>query len=210
MLSTLLKKNFTLFFSKSITLVRHGESIGNAGLPINCTYQQYPLTPKGWKEAEKYSETVQEAPDIIVSSPFKRAIDTSLPLRKLYPKAEFIIDPRLAAFAYLGNEYYTTKRYSRSGAINSYWNALDPDLIAGDGAESFRAFHKRTLSFFHWFEKLNDAKIIGFTHAMSIRMLELYSKHILPDDPYKALVAYKKHRESRRVNNCESFTWKVK
>ena len=59
-------------------------------------------------------------------------------------------------------------------------------------------------------EKLNDAKIIGFTHAMSIRMLELYSKHILPDDPYKALVAYKKHRESRRVNNCESFTWKVK
>ncbi|OHT10508.1 phosphoglycerate mutase family protein [Tritrichomonas foetus] len=199
-------------FSKSLMLIRHGESIGNAKLPINCTYLEYPLTSLGEKQAKLIAESIKKRPSLIVSSPFKRALDTAKPLLVRFPNTVLSIDARLSAFEYLSSEYYTEKRYTRGEAIKQYWEAQDPFLVMGKNAESFSDFYNRTKSFFDWFENSKDINglVVGFTHAMSLRMLEMHMNGKLPSDVKKAFLAYSENRKTRKIRNCEVVEWKIK
>ncbi|KAK8867094.1 hypothetical protein M9Y10_010063 [Tritrichomonas musculus] len=144
---------------------------------------------------------IKADPDIIISSPFRRTVETSKYLHKRYPSSKFYIDNRLKAFTYLDEAYYTSLRYCRDKEIQKYWGKLDPLLVSGSGAESFKNFYLRTLSFFHdiiengdkWrHEHLNNnnnsirvRNVVCFTHAMSCRMLELLKLGMLPCFPNK-------------------------
>lgn len=154
-----------------------------------------------------YETNIRDDLDLIISSPFRRTIDTSKYLLKKYPKSEFKIDNRLSAFTYLDKPYYRSLRYSREKAIQNYWSKLDPCLINGKEAESFKNFYERTISLFCYIlesgeswklKQLNNINlknksirirnIVCFTHAMSCRMLELLKLGLLPCNPEKSIL----------------------
>lgn len=252
-------------YSTILTLVRHAQSIGNAKLPITCDYWEYPITDFGHLQVRKFAsiygtpEYLKEitsqinsnenahfdptnisdfAPNLVISSPFVRALETSIYLLNKYKNLNYQIDVRLSAFTYLDSKYYTKLRYNRKDAIESYWNQMDPEFVSDDQSESFKAFYERTLSFFRSMlemnvDQRNDGNkyrlVVGFTHAMSCRMLILLRNGQLPCFPKKiindssellkrlnerekgvsieeakeAMIAYRDCRKQTSIHNCE-------
>ena len=54
---------------KKIWLIRHGESIANAGEPTQ-DHAAIPLSEKGLQQAQELALAIPSAPDLIVTSPF--------------------------------------------------------------------------------------------------------------------------------------------
>ena len=63
---------------KKIWLIRHGESIANAGEPTQ-DHAAIPLSEKGLQQAQELALAIPSAPDLIVTSPFLRAQQTAGP-----------------------------------------------------------------------------------------------------------------------------------
>lgn len=174
-------KNLSPSFSTNINkrilyLIRHGESIGNAHLPINCTNSQYPITKLGQKQAIIASNHFKDPPDIIYSSPFLRCKLTSEPLKKKFPNVPFILDGRLRAFTYLDSPYYESLRYKRNNHIKEYWDRLDPYYYDGPNSESFADYFHRWNDFYHSIHQTKEKCIIAYTHSMFIKLSILMSK----------------------------------
>ena len=56
---------------KEILWIRHGQSIGNAGMPTE-NRSSFPLLPLGVEQAKTMAAKIPFTPDLIVSSPFRR------------------------------------------------------------------------------------------------------------------------------------------
>lgn len=69
---------------KKIWLIRHGESIANAGQPTQ-DHSMIPLSPLGIKQAQDLALTITEKPDLIVTSPYLRAQQTACRLLGGFP-----------------------------------------------------------------------------------------------------------------------------
>ncbi|WP_414908320.1 phosphoglycerate mutase family protein [Pseudomonas sp. IT-P253] len=69
---------------KRVRLIRHAESAANAGLATTAP-DSIPLTEKGQLQARAFAESITSAPDLIISSPFERAIATALPATERFP-----------------------------------------------------------------------------------------------------------------------------
>lgn len=135
--------------ASQIWLIRHGESASNAGLETSDP-AEIPLTDRGREQARDLAKCIEQAPDLIVASPFLRARDTAAPLRERYPHARYEEWP-IHEFTYLEPaRCANTAREQRCPWVVEYWTRNDPDWIDGPGAESFtqlvqraRAFHER-------------------------------------------------------------------
>ena len=195
-------------FSKCLTLVRHGQSIANAGLPIHCTYSQYPITELGRKQAFDFANSIKDPPDIIYASSFLRTQQTSIPLRKKFPFVPFRIDARLRAFTYLDKPYYGPLRYSRKDHIKGYWDKQDPYFYDGKETESFHDFYQRAISFLDSLKERKENNIIAFTHSMFVRFTEVYLSH--PNDSIELFMKnYSQYRQWRKVKNGEAVTFVI-
>jgi broad specificity phosphatase PhoE len=84
---------------KFVRLIRHAESAANAGLATTAP-DTIPLTEKGLMQAWALADSITSAPDLIISSPFERAITTALPTVKRFPHAPFELWP-VEEFTYL-------------------------------------------------------------------------------------------------------------
>lgn len=72
---------------KHILLLRHGQSILNLGLAAE-DYKLAPLTEEGVRQAEQASRDLPFEPELIVSSPYRRTVQTAEPIRKRFPQAK--------------------------------------------------------------------------------------------------------------------------
>lgn len=197
------KIHFSASFSKLLTLVRHGQSIANAGLPINCSYSQYPITKLGQIQAIDFANSIKNPPDVIYASTFLRTQQTSIPLQQKFPNVPFKIDVRLRAFTYLDKPYYGPLRYSRKEHIKQYWDREDPYFYDGKETESFHDFYIRAISFLNSIKKSKENNIIAFTHSMFVRFTETYIAN--PNDPLPIFMKkYSNYRLHRKVLNGES------
>lgn len=150
-----------------IYLIRHGESIANA-IKIKQNKDDYPLSANGIIQAS--SITLEDAPDIIYTSPYTRTRETAQIICRKY-NSNIKADERLVewqVFPELQN-YKLTEENRR--AINPY--VLQKDLHNKYGAgESFFDIHTRMNDFISDnIDNTHYSNIVIVSHAAAINHL---------------------------------------
>lgn len=188
---------------KTILVVRHGESEHNAqlhsslGVDENAeVYIDAPLTELGRKQASAIAGDINSfAPELIVTSPLTRAIETGLLATAALPqKVPFLITPlcseRMAYSCDIGNSvsvlqgrfpkldfslvspadvWWWTK--SEDGVVPSAKRSLYnlsrfPPGTTHDGIESLDTLAKRINDFRLWLLNRPESKIVVFAHGV--------------------------------------------
>lgn len=122
--------------TKRVWVFRHAESLANAG-GKTLDPDGIPLTENGYRQARDLAWKQAEAPQRIITSPFRRAIDTARPIDARFPGALNEVWP-IQEFTYLDPARCVgTSWADRKPWIDAYWAKLDPAHIDGVGAESF-------------------------------------------------------------------------
>lgn len=190
---------------KRIWLIRHGESVANAGAATK-NHQNIPLTQTGLKQAYEISLLLPEPPTLFITSPFLRTQQTAAPTMKRFPNTPHEVWD-VQEFTYLAPATcIDTTAADRRERVNKYWQRLDPDYIDGEGAESFRQFIGRAKTAINRLECIASGFIVMFTHAQFIRAMRLLKAS--DEEDVKCIMS--RFRELPRVGNCEIAKWEVK
>src|SRR5690348_8308312 len=72
--------------TKRVWVFRHAESLSNAG-GKTLDPEGIPLTDHGRRQARDLAWSLKEAPQRVITSPFRRAIETGQPIDARYPAA---------------------------------------------------------------------------------------------------------------------------
>ena len=151
-----------------IYLIRHAESIGNAGARTD-KHSDVPLSELGRKQAEILAQKIDFCPDLIVVSPFLRTCQTAQPLLQKYPNAPVEIWP-VQEFSFLDhNRCRNTTEDDRRPLRQAYYARNDFDYVDGEGAESFNQLLTRVDGMLVRLRKLADKNVIVFTHGNFLR-----------------------------------------
>ena len=127
---------------RQVWFIRHAQSRANAGLATSHPIE-ISLTEKGHDQARAIPDKVDSAPDLIVTSPFLRTLETAQPTLAKFPNAAHCEWP-IQEFTFLSPERCrSTTTAERLPWVKEYWSRSDPDYNDGDGAESFRLFIER-------------------------------------------------------------------
>lgn len=188
---------------KTILVVRHGESEHNAqvhrhlGVDENAeAYIDAPLTERGRKQASEIAEDINRfSPEVIVTSPLTRAIETGLLATAALPQSiPFLITPlcaeRMAYSCDIGNSVSVLQSrfpkldFSLVTPIDAWWWTKAEDGIlpsarrslynlsrfppgsTHDGIESYDALAKRINDFRLWLLNRPESKIVVFAHGV--------------------------------------------
>ena len=155
---------------KSIYLIRHGQSEGNAGLRTD-DHRTIALTPLGREQAEEVSRAFAVRPERIAASPFRRAQETArptsarfhLPIETWHDAYEFTY---LNPASCIG-----TTREERLPRVEAYWREMNPESVDGAGAESFRTLTERALAVWERLRQAPEKTIFLFSHEMFLKCL---------------------------------------
>lgn len=180
---------------KKIWFIRHGESLANAG-EATQDHQSIPLTEQGWSQARAVSLTVPK-PELIITSPYVRAKETAEPLCQRYPDVPVEEWDDVHEFVYLSPATCVgTTSAQRRPRVLTYWKALDPDYVDGEGAESYNHLLGRIKKTLMRLEGLSQDFIVVFSHAQFMRNLCIVKDH--PDwSPKEYMAVFKKSRTIR-------------
>ncbi len=161
---------------KKIYLIRHGESVGNAG-KSTADHRSMPLTEKGWAQARALAEKIDVVPELIAISPFTRAQQTAKPMQEKFPNVRVETWSEAYEFTYLApDSCRNTTAEERLPRVMEYWERLKPDYIDGEGAESFNSFAKRAEVVLEKLRQRSEQRIFLFSHAQFIACLCLLAK----------------------------------
>ncbi|WP_188399235.1 histidine phosphatase family protein [Sporomusa sp. GT1] len=187
---------------KRIWLIRHGESVANAGAATD-NHVTIPLSETGHKQAQEISQIITCKPDIIITSPFLRTQETASYTIKRYPDAPVAVWD-VQEFTYLApTSCIGTTAADRRERVNTYWQRLDPDYIDGQDAESFSMLLSRARMAIERLMRLEEKYIIMFTHAQFIRAMMLLKDNQEQDEQY----LMSRFRELPKYGNCEVVVW---
>jgi broad specificity phosphatase PhoE len=156
-------------------LVRHGQSVANAG-GITADYDNIPLTDLGRLQSEAFTAACLEAPNWIGLSPYLRARETAAPLLARFPAVP-TFDLDVHEFTYLATGRCDgMDSATRQPLVDAYWSRLDPDYCDGIGAESFASLMDRAEAFLNWASGQVSFGIV-FTHEQFIRAVLVAAMH---------------------------------
>jgi 2,3-bisphosphoglycerate-dependent phosphoglycerate mutase len=160
-----------------ILLVRHGQSVANAG-GIPPDHITNPLTELGHAQAKAFADGFSCEPTLFVVSPYTRAQQTSVPLRQRYPEVPIEEWP-IYEFHYLEpGRLKNTSEEQQMPHILKFWEQNDPAYTDGPGAESFSVFLSRVRDVIKRLIQLkSDGCIVVFTHGFfmqAVRILLLF------------------------------------
>jgi probable phosphoglycerate mutase len=118
-----------------LLLVRHGQSVSNAGLPTVRPHLTE-LTAIGEEQARLTVAALPE-PRLIAVSPYHRARATAQPFIERWGAVRCVEWP-VQEFTFLGpSAWEGTTAIERRPAVDAYWQRADPHGAEGGGAESF-------------------------------------------------------------------------
>jgi 2,3-bisphosphoglycerate-dependent phosphoglycerate mutase len=165
--------------STRILLVRHGQSVANAG-GIPPDHITNPLTELGHAQAKAFAEGFSCTPTLFLHSPFLRARQTAEPLLQQFPDVPVEEWP-VHEFTYLeAGRHNGTSEEQQMPHILKYWERQDPAYIDGPGAESFTQFLDRARESIQRFARMAPGGcVVIFTHGFTmqaIRLLLLFPK----------------------------------
>lgn len=157
----------------TVRCIRHGESASNAGLPTD-DHMTIPLSDLGWRQAEEIAAGIVDPPDLIICSPMLRTQQTALPTQRKFPDVPVrVLD--VGEFTCLSPVLCKgTTREERTVWRDEYWTAADPDLVHGDGAESFSTFWRRVWDAQDALERLSAEgfhNVLMFGHGQFLQAL---------------------------------------
>jgi broad specificity phosphatase PhoE len=162
--------------AKSVRLIRHAQSAANAGLATTSP-DSIPLTELGHTQAQLLADHIASVPDLIISSPFERAIHTALPLANRYPHVPLDIWA-VEEFTYLSpSRLAGTTQADRKPLVDAYWNDGDQAAIDGPGAESFTELLKRAKMMLDQLAASTADNILVFSHGQFIRAVAWFNRH---------------------------------
>jgi broad specificity phosphatase PhoE len=148
-------------------MVRHAESLANVG---GKSYGQkdIPLSQNGIISAIKFAKKIQIKPDIIITSQYLRSMQTAYHLITSNPRSKAMTF-EVHEIRVLPDEYYiNTTTKDRRSEKHDYWNTENPDILIGEGAETFREFSHRVCRFIDQIKKLNFDIAVVFSHKYFI------------------------------------------
>jgi broad specificity phosphatase PhoE len=129
--------------NKTILFVRHGESLGNTGERIHVLRSDITLSDKGVEQAAAMAKELQK-PDLIIVSPYLRAIQTARPVISKFPDVPVELWNSVHEFEPLSDiQHHGSTRSERSLLYAEYVAMDDCSHSCGTGAESFDEFIKR-------------------------------------------------------------------
>jgi broad specificity phosphatase PhoE len=161
---------------KHVRLIRHAESAANVGLATTSP-SSIALTELGHRQALAIADIITSAPDLIVSSPFDRAIATAFPTTQRYPDVPFEIWP-VEEFTYLSpNRFAESTQADRKPMADAYWRAGEKNAVDGSGAESFAELLGRAKDILDRLADCEVENILVFSHGQFIRAIAWFIKH---------------------------------
>jgi len=154
---------------KRLYLIRHGESISNAGGRTDAPHSTL-ITPKGHAQAAKLADAwAGETPKLIVTSPFIRTKDTAMPFVKRFRQASRA-EWRVEEFTPLEPKNWSGTTHSeRMPKVHEYWERADPQYLDGPGAETFVEFIGRVRAMLTLAAERPEENIVVFTHGHFIQ-----------------------------------------
>ncbi|MDC6379798.1 histidine phosphatase family protein [Pseudomonas graminis] len=162
--------------TKSVRLVRHAQSAANAGLATTAP-DSIPLTELGHTQAQILADQIASPPELIISSPFERAIHTARPLASRHPQVSLEIWA-VEEFTYLSpGRLVGTTQAERKPMVDAYWNDGDQAAIDGPGAESFIELLKRAKVMLDRLAASTADNIMVFSHGQFIRAVAWFIRH---------------------------------
>lgn len=151
----------------NIWLVRHSECHSNVGGKTTHPATSI-LTKTGRLQSERIADYIDSQPDIILHSPYIRAVQSAQPTINKFPGVTVDESP-VQEFVYLPHEkYLNTTQTRRQAAVDEYWQQCNPQQKNSNEAESFAEFIDRIEMVI---EKLRHSKgrVIVFTHGHVMR-----------------------------------------
>lgn len=155
---------------KEIRLIRHAESLANAGAATS-TPRDIPLSEKGHQQARFLADSITDEPELIVLSPYVRTEETARPLLKRFPGCPVETLP-IQEFTYLAISRCRNTTYEqRKPMVEEFWTRCDPFYSDGDQAESLAELVNRAKEFLRRVPKMPGELIFVFTHEQFIKTL---------------------------------------
>ena len=156
--------------TKNVWLIRHAESIGNAGL-VTSRPDTIPLTGKGIEQALYLADSFTQAPALIVTSPYIRTQQSAKPTIRRFPTARQE-QWEVQEFTYLSPaRYRDTTAADRRPFVDAYWSRCDPHHIDGEGAESFADFIRRVQQAIDGLWSCQSEFVAVFGHGLFLRAM---------------------------------------
>lgn len=187
-----------------IYLIRHGESLANAG-GVTKNSQDIPLTDLGREQAKLVPPKLPQHIDEIYYSTFCRTEETAKPTIEAHPEAKVQVWADLHEFDYLKPEaYFNTTLEERQPIAKLYWQQGDPYLRNDPTVESFADLNARVHRVWQRLEKDyagKDKVVVAFTHALFLKaFFQVKNK---PEATIEELMHT--YFECPVISNCEIF-----
>jgi broad specificity phosphatase PhoE len=154
---------------KTLTFIRHAESLANAG-GVTMPNDQIPLSPYGHNQARQLADLLDVTPSSILVSVFPRTQETARPFCERVAMVP-VVHPLLHEFCTIDPVLIAGMDLEQRRPITEgYWNEADPDKRMGEDAETFHEFAARVAGFEKELDGLADATVI-FGHGMWLALL---------------------------------------
>ena len=188
---------------KTLTYIRHGESLSNAGA-ITMPHNAIPLSDTGHQQAAHLARLMDVQPSMVLVSSMIRTHETAAPYCRLHsviPQIhadldEFsVIDPVLIE----GLDGAQRKPF-----VKAFWDDPQPGRRLGDQADTFAEFDARVCTFMNSMGSLPDSTVIfghGIWFGLMMWKLLGYSAH-----DAEGMKAFRRFQLGFPMPNCAVFT----
>jgi len=185
-------------------LIRHGQSTANLGT-WSCDPNDIILTEKGYRQALAIADQITTRPDLIISSPMQRALQTAASTRNKWADVPVEIWP-IQEFSYLSPpKYQTTTADERKKIIHDYWQKAIPAYCDGEHSESFSDFINRVEAFHRELLKKNGFIVI-FGHGQFFKAFLLGYRHGFSVTP-AWMTLFRQCETAQPILNGEIIPW---
>ena len=185
---------------KEIRLIRHAESIANAG-GTTSTPRDIPLSDRGYLQAKALADSITDRPELIVLSPYIRTEETARPLLKRFPDCPVETLP-IQEFTYLSISRCRNSTYEqRKPLVEEYWARCDPNYSDGDQAESLVELVNRARAFLRRITEMDGELILVFTHEQFIKTVMWEVLQLGVETAPEFMTAFRKFSTSFAIPN---------
>lgn len=189
---------------KLVRLIRHGESAANAGA-ATVDHESIALTEHGVDQARQVALSFAKAPDLIVTSPFSRALSTAQLTVSAFPSVPMETWP-VQEFTYLEPaRCVNTTVAQRRDWVENYWQRAHPNRVDGDGAESFLEFVSRAQAFLVRLAAHPSRDIVVVSHGQFINAVAWLIERRPTQIDSQAMTDWREYEIANHVENCGGY-----